>query len=111
MIGENVETKLTRLLMDLGDTREAVAAFLEGQGIKNTATLQGSRASHCPIAQYLIRATALNIYVSADAILVWDVAGVCFEDALFPVPKAVVVPVPKAVADYIVWADQQPLVP
>jgi len=53
--------KLERLCADLGDSPDAIAAFLEGQGIK------GFRMSafQCPVAIYLSRATGVRIGVAS----------------------------------------------
>src|SRR5262245_52820147 len=86
--------KVSRLLADLGDTREQVAAFLEGQGIRNEACSVSARTRQCPIAQYLIRALGIDaVSVGFDSVMVGH--------------SGLMVPIPAGASAYILWADDE----
>ena len=60
---EILHDKVERLLQDLGDTPETVAAYLEGQGI----TGHRQHAFACPISRYLSRVTGLAMVSATPA--------------------------------------------
>ena len=75
--------KLTRLLADLGDSPDAVAAFLEGQGVTGCRM----QATHCPVAEYLKRATGhRRVAVDMASVITLGERGDLGAHALTPVP-------------------------
>jgi hypothetical protein len=89
---DTVEAHATRLLTDLGRTREEVAAALELGGHHGSIEDCGA----CPVAVYLLRSD----------LDVPEVAVAPFEIALVFPFGTVYVDVPTPVSKFILWFDQ-----